>query len=245
MGRLSHGVVAGSPEARNLLADQFHVPRARIGVVPIGVDMDYFQPLDRAEAAARAGLEPGLTYIVFMGRFAHWVDFDTLLSAFALLSARRTDVRLVLIGDGEERSSIESQGARLGISDRMTLTGFVRDRDRVRDLLCSASVLVASHKREHLDRIGMNATKLAEYLACGRPIVAQEVAGIREIVADTGAGFVVPGVPERMADALADALEPETARALGSAARRLAVEAYSWDSTVRKTLPLFEPRGAK
>lgn len=239
MGRLSTGVVAGTVEASELLADQFHVPRERIGIVPIGVDVGYFHPLDRAEAQRRTGLDPANAYIIFIGQFASWVDFDTLIGAFALLAGRREDVRLLLVGDGAERPSIEAGLERLGISNRVLITGFIRDRERVRDYLASATVAVASHRGEHLNRIGMNATKLAEYLASGRPIVAKDVARLREMLADTGAGIVVPGDPEAMAQALEAALAPETAERLGAAARKLAVERYSWDATVRRTLPLF------
>jgi glycosyltransferase involved in cell wall biosynthesis len=239
MGWLSHGVVAGTEEARELLAGQFHVPAARIGVVPIGVDVDYFHPLDRAAAIGRAGLDPAATYVVFIGQFAPWVDFDTLVAAFALLARDRDDVHLLLVGDGSERGRIEAEAARLGIAERITITGFIRDRDRLRDLLGAATVTVASHRGEHLDRIGMNATKLAEYLASGRAIVAKDVARLREMIADTGAGYVTAGDPEAMARALQAALEPGKADELGRAGRALAVERYSWDATVGLTLPLF------
>jgi glycosyltransferase involved in cell wall biosynthesis len=239
MGRLSNGVVAGTEEARDLLAEQFRVPRERIGVVPIGVDIDYFHPLDRAQAIQRAGLDPAGTYIVFVGQFAPWVDFDTLIGAFALVSQTRADARLLLVGDGAERPRIEASLERLGIAERVTITGFIRDRDRLRDLLASATVAVASHRGEHLNRIGMNATKLAEYLASGRAIVAKDVARLRAMLEETGAGIVVAGEPQAMAAGLEAALEPETADRLGATGRRLAVERYSWDATVTRTLPLF------
>jgi glycosyltransferase involved in cell wall biosynthesis len=239
MGRLSHGIVAGTAEARDLLADEFHVPRERIGIVPIGVDVDYFAPGDRDEAVLRAGLDPDCRYVVFLGHFQHWVDFDTLLGAFAIVARRAPQARLLLVGDGGEREAIEARVAAEGIADRVTLTGFVRDRDAVRDLLACATVLLASHRAEYLDRIGMNATKIAEYLASGRAVVAKDVARLREMIDDTGAGRVVPQDPEAMAEAILDLLEPERADAMGRAGRHLAVERYSWESTIRRTLALF------
>ena len=83
VGRLSHGVLAGTEEAKRLLAEELRVPRERIGVLAIGVDIDYFHPLDRAKAIQRAGLDPGLEYLLFVGHLASWVDFDTLLRARA------------------------------------------------------------------------------------------------------------------------------------------------------------------
>jgi glycosyltransferase involved in cell wall biosynthesis len=75
MGRLSHGVVAGTTEAKALLTEQFRIPRARVNVIPIGVDVEYFANLDRPAALSRAGLEPSNRYVVFVGHFASWVGF--------------------------------------------------------------------------------------------------------------------------------------------------------------------------
>ncbi|MGI8715003.1 MAG: glycosyltransferase family 4 protein [Solirubrobacteraceae bacterium] len=239
VGRLSHGVVAGTEEARSLLTEQFHIPRRRVGVVPIGVDVDYFQPQDREAALRRSDLDPTCRYVLFMGNFAEWVDFDTLLGAFAAVLREAPSARLLLVGDGEQRSHVEATIHSLGIEPAVTLTGFVRDRAAVRDLLGAATVLVASHRGEHLDRIGMNATKIAEYLASGRAVVVKDVARLREMIQDTGAGRVVPEDPEAMASAILSLLEPERADAVGAIGRELAVNRYSWESTIRQTLPLF------
>jgi glycosyltransferase involved in cell wall biosynthesis len=239
MGRLSHGVVAGTEEAKQLLSDEFHIPRARIGVVPIGVDVAYFRPLDRSEALARTSLDPAFRYLLFVGQFASWVDFDTLLKAFALVAHRQRDVRLLLVGDGAERPRIGRIARELGIEDAIVMTGYVRDRDRVRDLLAASTVAVASHRGEHLNRIGMNATKLAEYIASGRAVVAKDVARLREMIDDPGAGTVVPGDPGAMAEAISSLLEPGRADELGATGRKLAEDRYSWDSTIARTLPLF------
>jgi glycosyltransferase involved in cell wall biosynthesis len=242
MGRASNGVVAGTEEAKSLLAQEFHVPRDRIAVVPIGVDTEYFRPLDRDQCIARAGLDPSQRYALFIGHFAHWVDFDTLLEAFAAVLVTHPEVQLLLVGDGQERERIVSIIAQLNIAHAVIMTGFVRDRERIRDLLGAATLLLASHRHQDLDRIGMNATKIAEYLAAGRPIVAKDVARLREMIEKPGAGLVVPESAEAMAAAMVSVLEPGRGDQMGGAARREAVEHYSWDATIRLTLPLFETR---
>jgi glycosyltransferase involved in cell wall biosynthesis len=126
----------------------------------------------------------------------------------------------------------------LGLERSVTLTGYLRDREAVRDLLASATVLVASHRGEHLDRIGMNATKIAEYLASGRAVVAKDVARLREMIEQTGAGRVARDHDE-MAAAISALLDPDQADAVGSVGRELAASRYSWDSTIGQTLPMF------
>ncbi len=242
MGQISIGVVAGTAEARSLLIKEFRVPAGKIGVVPIGVDVEYFRPLDRAQSIARAGLDASKRYALFIGHFAAWVDFDTLLEAFASVASEHPEARLLLVGDGEQRDRITAIVAELEIENAVIMTGFVHDRERIRDLLGAATVLLASHRGEHLNRIGMNATKIAEYLAAGRPIVAKDVARLREMIEAPGAGLVVPEDATVMAAAIASLLEPGRAEEMGARGRQEAEQHYSWDATIQQTLPLFEAR---
>ena len=239
MGRLAHGVVAVTPEIKGLLVDQFHTPADRVAALRNGVDVDFFHPVPRAEAIARAGPDPELRYLAFSGRFQPWVDFDLMLEAFAIVHAGEPDTRLILIGDGGERDRIEASMQRLGISDSVSVTGMIRDRAKVRDLMCSATVALAAHQREHVGHIGVSPTKVAEYFAVGRAVVAKDVPGIREAVQETGAGIVVAGDPRAMADAIISLLEPGRADELGARGRQAAEALYTWRSVVRRTLPLF------
>ncbi|MGH2874307.1 MAG: glycosyltransferase family 4 protein [Solirubrobacteraceae bacterium] len=240
MGRLATGMVAGTEEARSLLVSEFHVPARKLGVVPIGVDVEFFQPRDRAACIASAGLDPARTYLLFLGNFAPWVDFDTLLDAFARVHAAAPATALLLVGDGAQRGRVEELAGWHGVADAVTITGYVRDRERIRDLLGAATVLLASHRGEHLDRIGMNATKIAEYLASGRPVVAKDVARLREMIEAPGAGRVAT-TAAGLADAILEILSSGRVAEMGEAARRAAVERWSWAATVRRTMPLFEP----
>lgn len=239
MGRIASGVVAGTEEARDLLVSEFHLPADRVAVVPIGVDIDFFHPRDRLASIAAAGLDRTRTYLVFVGNFAPWVDFDTLIDAFARVHQADPSTVLLLVGDGAQRDRVTDLAARHGVSDAVTLTGYVRDRDGIRDLLGAATVLLASHRGEDLDRIGMNATKIAEYLASGRPVVARDVARLREMIEVPGAGRV-GSTPAQLAAAILEVLSGDRAAEMGERARREAVDRWSWAATIERTLPLFE-----
>ena len=239
MGAVASGVVAGTEEARSLLVSEFHLPAGRVAVVPIGVDVEFFGPRDRAASIAAAGLDGTRTYLVFVGNFAPWVDFDTLIDAFARVHRADPSTVLVLVGDGAQRDRVTGLAERHGVADAVTLTGYVRDREGIRDLLGAATVLLASHRGEDLDRIGMNATKIAEYLASGRPVVAKDVAGLREMIEVPGAGRVASG-PAEMAAAILEVLCADRASEMGDRARREAVDRWSWAATIERTLPLFE-----
>jgi glycosyltransferase involved in cell wall biosynthesis len=238
MGRLAHGVVAVTAEIKGLLVTQFHVPAERIAALPNGVNTDFFRPLPRAEAIARAGLDPDCAYVVFSGRFQPWVDFDTMLGAFAIAARQRPDARLLLVGDGVERERVDREIDRLGIGDAVLVSGFVRDRAKIRDFMCAATVTLAAHRGEYVSHIGVSPTKLAEYFAVGRAVVAKDAPGLDDILRESGAGVTTPG-PEAMAAAILDLLDPDKADALGAIGRRVAEERYTWRSVVRRTISLF------
>ncbi|MGA2321629.1 MAG: glycosyltransferase family 4 protein [Solirubrobacteraceae bacterium] len=240
MGRIACGIVAVTSQIKGLLVEEFHVPPERVAVLPNGVDVDFFRPSPRAQAIERLGLEPGCRYAVFLGRFQPWVDFDTLLEGFAIVAARRSDARLILVGDGFERERVERDTLRLGIADSVLITGFIRERTRIRDYMCAGTVALAAHRREYVGHIGVSPTKLAEYLAMGRAVIAEDVPGLREVLEESGAGVVVPADPKAMAEAIESLLDPVRADELGVLGRRLAEERYSWRSVVERTLPLFQ-----
>jgi glycosyltransferase involved in cell wall biosynthesis len=241
MARLAAGVVAVTPGIKDVLVGEYHADPRRIAVLPNGVDIALFVPQDRAEAIVRAGLDRDRRYVVFAGLFASWVEFDTMLHAFARVAQTRPDATLVLVGDGPRRPAVQRLVHELGLEDSVLLTGFVRDRERVRDLIGAATVCLVAHWAPRLQRIGASPTKVAEYLASGRAVVALAIPGIREMVEEPVAGFAVPNEPAAMAEAIASLLDdPAAADAAGARGRRAAEQRYSWESVVRRTLPLFD-----
>jgi glycosyltransferase involved in cell wall biosynthesis len=240
MGRCANKIVAVTPGIETLLARDYGVDRRKIEVLPNGVDLRLFRPLDRQEAVLRAGLEPRLDYVVFTGLFASWVEFETILRAFALVACERPNARLVLVGDGPRRGEVERLVEENGLRDRVILTGFIADRDRVRDLVLAATVCLVAHWAPRLQRIGASPTKLAEYFAAGRAVVALELPGVKEMVEESGGGIAVPNDAAAMAAAIAALLDdPARADELGAAGRRAAEERYSWESVVNRTVALF------
>ncbi len=239
MGRLSHGMLAVTPQIKRLLVEVARVPAERISVIPNGVDLEVFTPLSRAEAITRSGLDPGRRYVAFCGGFYHWADFDTMLAAFAAVVASQPDARLLLVGDGPERELIERRALELGVRDRVIITGLVHDRGRVRDYLASATVTLVCHRVDKVMRTSASPVKLMEYLAAGRAVIAVGFPGGTEMIEQPGAGVVVEGGPAELAQAILDLLEPERADRMGAAGRRFAERSLSWTSVVQRTLPLF------
>lgn len=240
MGRLAHGTVAITPQIKDLLVRQYRFPAERIAILPNGADVDFFTPMPRGEAIARVQLDPGHSYAVFCGGFHPWIDFDFLLKAFAIVHHQQKDARLLLVGDGVERDLIERVADELMIRDAVVITGVIYDRTKVKEYLGAATVtLVAHHGVVH--RSGVFSSKLAEYMAAGRAVVAKYVPMLAEAIEEAGAGIVVPDDPQAMAEAISGLLsDPERADELGAAGRRAVEEKYSWRAIIRQTLLLFD-----
>jgi glycosyltransferase involved in cell wall biosynthesis len=115
MGRLSHGILAVTPELKRLLIESAMVPASRITVIGNGVDVDFFAPTSRAEALERSGLDPQFRYAIFCGGFHEWTDFDLMLEGFAIVASERPDARLLMVGDGPERDRIARRIEELGL----------------------------------------------------------------------------------------------------------------------------------
>lgn len=239
-GRLARGQLAVTPEIRDLLLELAYVPQERVAVVANGVDLEFFKPIDRAEAIERLSLTPDVPYLVFCGGFQAWTDFEAILEAFAEVRRHRSDAFLLLVGDGPERERVEACARRLALEDAYLVTGMIGARERVRDYLAAATVTLLAYRRDLVGQTSASPIKLTEYLAMGRAVVALEIPGIRRLVAESGAGLVVDGGSSDMAAAILELIEPGRAHACGIAARRFAEENLSWDSVIDRTMPLFD-----
>jgi glycosyltransferase involved in cell wall biosynthesis len=147
--------------------------------------------------------DPELDPLVAVGRLKASKDFSTLLSAFAELHERRPATRLVIVGKGTERTSLETQAEALGIADSVAFTGYT---DNPYAYMARASVFVMPSKVEGLP------TVLIEALACGCSIVSTDCQyGPREILDDGSYGRLTPvGDATEMATTIEAALDEPT-----------------------------------
>jgi glycosyltransferase involved in cell wall biosynthesis len=165
--------------------------------------------------------------ILAAGSLARVKRFGVLLEAAAPLLMEQ-DLRLVILGEGKERSALQSQAQRLGIGKHVDLPGFVGN---VLPYMRRAALFVLSSEREGSPNV------LTEALACGTPVVATDCpSGPREILADGLYGPLIPiGDPLAMRHAIAEVLQhPHPADHL-----RKAVAAYTLERACEGYLQAF------
>jgi len=134
-----------------------------------------------------------------VGRLHKQKDFDTLVRAFALVNKER-DVRLVILGDGEERTRLERLIQELGLEGRVSLLGFVENPFKY---MARARLFVLSSRYEGFSRV------VAEALSLGIHVVSTDCPhGPREILEDGRCGILVPvGDVNGLANAVLEALD--------------------------------------
>jgi glycogen synthase len=223
IGRRADAVLALTRRrAHELAADG--VPAERIRVIPSGVDPALF---------ARDLQDPfptlGRPRVVYVGRLAASKGVRTLVEAAALL--RAPDARVLLVGDGPARATIERMIRRRGLTDRIRMTGFLAHRE-IPAVLRHANVFCLP---SHYEELG---TALLEAMQAGLPIVASDAGGIPGAVGPA-ARLVSPGDPRALAAAL-DALlaDPAQATQLAHLARKRA-QAVSWERLAPRVLDAY------
>jgi glycosyltransferase involved in cell wall biosynthesis len=205
----------------------------RVELVPNGVDRSVFQPRDRAEARAAAGLPLDGRQILYVGRLVREKGVLDLLAAFELVAARAPDVRLVIGGDGPCQVACRAAAARW--PGRIVLTG-ARPLAGVADLMAAADVVTLPSHAEGTPNV------VLEALASGRRVVASAVGGIPDVLGEgTESVLIPPGDPRALASALAEALH-----APGDPERIAARAPADWSRTaaqvVRSLSALVAPR---
>lgn len=210
------------------------MPESRISVIGNGVDTSVFHALDRAESRRKLGMPPEDRIILSVGHLVERKGFHILLRAFVRLKDRDR-LRLVIAGDGEMRQQLRKLAAELGIADRVTFAGAVRN-DALPEWYSASDYFVMASSREGWPNA------VCEALACGLPVIATRVWGMPEIVTDDNLGILIG---ERTPEALAAGLEQAMNRDWDSAAIAARGRQRTWEDVSKQVAPVFEAaRGA-
>ncbi|MFZ1414217.1 MAG: glycosyltransferase family 4 protein [Defluviicoccus sp.] len=207
----------------------------RITVIPNGINRQRFdRPVDRDGVRRRLGVSEALV-LGFTGFLREWHGLEAAIEVLARSGNGR--LVLVLVGDGPHRLELEANAQRLGVRDRVIVTGFV-ERDAIADHVAAFDIALQPAVIAHASPL-----KLFEYLALARPVVAPKTANIEEIVTDgVSALLFPPGDDAAFAERIDRLCRDEALRhRIGEAGRRLIEERdLTWDGNARRITALAE-----
>lgn len=206
---------------------------AGVHFLPLGVDVP---PVGRLDARRAASTPRPEVQVVTVGRLIPERLHETLIRALATVRRRVPAVRLTIIGDGPERTRLETLVARLGLADCVEFAGFLT-REELLDRLASADVYVSPTS---VDAYG---TATVEAAGFALPVVTTRVGFPAELVIDGDTGHVVPpGDADALADALAKvcSLPPDQRRAMGRRMRaRFDQLGLTWSSWTERMTAIY------
>lgn len=193
------GFIAVSDEVRRAIVREVGaVPEHKLAVICNSVDVGRFRRGGEREATRRAlGLPAGAPVAAVVATFKRQKGHRFMIEAAALAVARRPDLRILFVGDGELRESLRAQARRAGLEGHILFLG---SRHDVPDLLAASDLFVLPSLWEGLSMA------LVEAMAAGLPVIATAVSGTTQVMVDGETGLLVP---------------PDDPAALAAALRRL------------------------
>lgn len=204
-------------------------------LVPNGIDVDAFMPArsrdDVRKVREEFGIPVSAVALVSVGSCTEVKQHGDVIRALAQLSREEANVRYLHVGDGPLLREEQRLAGELGVQD---LTIFASARDDVSRILGACDILIMPSRREAL---GMSALEAS---ACGLPIVAYDVPGLRDVVEHEVTGLLVEPTVKALADGVARlASTPATRMHYGAAGRKKMVREYALAQWVSQHVALY------
>jgi D-inositol-3-phosphate glycosyltransferase len=230
-------IVVASSHEQELLTELYAADPAKIAVVPCGVDLDVFTPMDKDAARRKLGLPDNDRVILFVGRIEPLKGIDILIGAAAQLHEDENFRVLIVGGDARTEQQVAqllAQARRLDVDHHISFVGAVA-HDALPLYYNAADVCVVP---SYYESFGMVAV---ESMACGTPVVASRVGGLASTIMDGETGYLIPWrCPEPFAERLELLLHSDELRASFGRAAREAVERFRWANVGAAVASLYE-----
>jgi glycosyltransferase involved in cell wall biosynthesis len=231
IARCASAMIVVSREARRRMIEVERIAPDRLVFLPNGIRE--LPPGDRGAVRAELGIGRDDPLIGTVCILRSEKALDVLVRAAALLVRDLPRLRVLIVGEGEERAGVEALVKELGLEEHVILTGARTD---VPSVLAALDVAVLSSDYEGIP------LSMLEFMDAGKPIVATNVGGIPEVIEDGVHGLLVPRRNEAALAAAVGRLlrDPDSARELGARARERCRSEFSLDRTVDRLEELYE-----
>ena len=225
-------IIVPTEREKDNIISYYGASAEKIEVIPCGINLERFQPIDKQKARRELGLNND-RIALFVGRLDPLKGVDKLLRAMSLLDSTRK-ARLMLIGGDKnsqrEMEQLQALAQELEIQDSISFLGLIK-HEELPYYYSAADVCVIP---SHYESFGLVAL---EALACGTPVIASDVGSLAEIIVPGKTGYIVEDIPERLAEKIAAFLfrpKPDGEQIRASISR------YSWENITEAIIQEFQ-----
>lgn len=221
-----------SATLKEILVTEIGIDSHKIVLVPNGVDIQFLDP----QLHQPKRVFPGFT-IGFVGSLYSWAGLGLLLEAIAELKTTGYDLSLIVVGDGEMKSTWSAQAQALGLAQQVEFVGRVPWQD-VPQYIAGCDVGYSGQIQLQMGKMYLSPMKLYEYMSMAKPVVASAFEDATRLVTEGETGFLFePGDKQTLKQALIAAYAAQDRLSLmGQQARRQIENEHSWANRVEHLL---------
>jgi len=207
----------------------------KIKVLHNGVDLAHFRPLNgkREEMRRKLGISQNSIVVLTVRRLVYKNGIDTLIEGANIAVRKNPKITFLVVGKGPDLNSVQIKIRQLGIENNFRLTGFVKDEDLPFYYNAADFFVLPSKSGEGLPLVALEA------MACGLPVIATNVGGIKEILTEDYGKLVPSNQPELLAKAILDFSNVDWSSPRLEL-RAIMEEKFSWDKNVETLIGIYE-----
>jgi len=207
----------------------------KVTVLHNGVDLVKFRPIEgkRREMRKKLGIAQDAVVVLTVRRLVYKNGIDTLIDSANIAVKKNPRIVFVAVGKGPDSNSVKSKIEQLGIEKNFRLAGFVSDEDLPSYYNVADVFVLPSKSGEGLPLVALEA------MACGLPVIATNVGGIKEIMIKDYGKLVPPNEPELLAEAILEFAKDDFSSLRGEL-RAVAEERFGWDANVERLVEIYE-----
>lgn len=194
------GIIAVSDALKQRMVE-LGISAEKIAVIRNGIDREVFHPRNRDQARRKLNLDPEDRIILTVSSLVPLKGIDRLIEAMVLLNktVQGSRFKLFVIGEGSERAKLQAQISALKLQNHVLLVG-AKPQAELADWYSAADLFCLASHREGCPNV------VIEAAACGVPVVAVDVGGVRELVTAQRGRVFSPSSPEHLASEIESAL---------------------------------------
>jgi glycosyltransferase involved in cell wall biosynthesis len=233
MNHFVQQMIAPSEAVKNAIIENEKVSGDKVKIIYNGIDTEYFKPaLEKTFWRKKIGLQDSHFVIIIVANLYKIKGVEYFVQAASLIAQEIPESKFIIVGGGPEKDNLTKLSTKLGILGKIIFIGNISN---IKDYLAASDVYVCSSLSEGFSN------SILEAMAMGLPVVASDVGGNREAVADSESGFLVSaqdyqGIASKVTELYRD---QKMRNQMGDKGRRIAEEQFNLKRMIKEHEKLY------